>query len=217
MKNFEQWLEATHPEYLEEGWKDWAKKGVIAATMGAAGLGMMPGQAQARDPMNSSPHSITAKAPHDDSLLQNYVKEKRDLAHQVRAEKYTQDHGRSVSPHGIKIGDPKLREKFQMGPMTEAEWLKYAKYYGQPDKFGMVPNPSEYRSWIPGEGYDGVHVRASTEVENDVLTHKDIKVTPHKIGQPIAPVNWQKIAAEMEAKQKNKIHQNDSKGNYEEF
>jgi len=55
MKIFDKWLEETHPEYLEEGWKDWARKGVMAASLGAASLGLMPGQAQAAGPSSARP------------------------------------------------------------------------------------------------------------------------------------------------------------------
>jgi phytoene dehydrogenase-like protein len=47
MKNFEIWLVEQHPEFIDEGWKDWAKKGVLAATLGASTLAGMNQPAQA--------------------------------------------------------------------------------------------------------------------------------------------------------------------------
>ena len=170
-------------DIFDEGWKDLAKKGVLAATLGATGLGMMPGQAKADDR----------------NLLADYVRQTR--AGQT-AEKSMQDQAKQAHAlRGVKIGNPKLREKFDTSKITRAEWLKYSTYYGRPNKHGFIPNPEEFRSWIPGPEFDGLHVKASTHVDNDVLTDKDIQITPHKKSDPITPTDWQQVAKDLEQKQ----------------
>jgi len=150
MKNFEQWLEATHPECLEEGWRDWAKKGVVAATMGAAGLGMMPGQS----------HSVSSTRP-------------------------------GAEARDIQPGDPTIRAKFKNGKMSPFEWWRYAKYYGEPDETGFVPDPKVPNRWIPGDGADVVRVQSRTQIDNDDVTSDDVGFTPYKGGKSMGQTNWQ--------------------------
>jgi hypothetical protein len=57
---FKEWLETTHPEVLEEGWKDWGKKVAIGGALLGAGLGAMNKMGQ--DQQTANPQAINQQA-----------------------------------------------------------------------------------------------------------------------------------------------------------
>jgi hypothetical protein len=61
MKSFNTWIQDTHPEILDEDWRNWAKGAAIAGALGAGAMGYGRGSNSTEAPPSNIPQTISFK------------------------------------------------------------------------------------------------------------------------------------------------------------
>lgn len=134
MSNFKNWLKTNHPETFEEGWKDWARAGVTAASMGLASQGDAEG-------IKTAPGAPT-------NIVQHLNKENsQDFQFTIELNSNTKNNPKLKAETLMK----QLQNHYKLNSDTARKALKgNVSQYSVSDQYYLTDGINHDLIWIPG-------------------------------------------------------------------